>query len=107
MDRYAEAPGELGAWSKIERAWRGASAKRSARADRCRRCHQEDSRQLWGGRIPAHHASPPPAERVKHYLVTHGIESSRVQVDSVGEEEASPAPKDWAKDRRVEIQLVP
>ena len=45
------------------------------------------------------------AERVKHYLVTHGVETSRVQVESIGEGEASPAPKDWAKDRRVEIQL--
>ena len=46
------------------------------------------------------------AERVKHYLIAHGVDTSRVQVESVGEEEASPAPKDWAKDRRVEVQLV-
>jgi peptidoglycan-associated lipoprotein len=46
------------------------------------------------------------AERVKHYLVTHGVDAARVQVESVGEEEASPAPKDWAKDRRVEVQLA-
>jgi outer membrane protein OmpA-like peptidoglycan-associated protein len=47
------------------------------------------------------------AEQVKRYLVSHGVESTRVQVESVGEEAASPAPKDWPKDRRVEIQLVP
>lgn len=46
------------------------------------------------------------AERVKRYLVTHGVDATRVQVESVGEDAASPAPKDWAKDRRVEIQLV-
>jgi peptidoglycan-associated lipoprotein len=46
------------------------------------------------------------AERVKQYLVTHGVDTARVQVESVGEEEASPAPKDWAKDRRVEVQLA-
>lgn len=46
------------------------------------------------------------AERVKQYLVTHGVETSRVQAESVGEDEASPAPKDWARDRRVEIQLA-
>jgi peptidoglycan-associated lipoprotein len=45
------------------------------------------------------------ADRVKNYLITHGVDTARVQVESVGEDEASPAPKDWAKDRRVEIQL--
>jgi len=47
------------------------------------------------------------AERVKRYLVTHGVEANRVQVESHGEGQASTAPKDWAKDRRVEIELVP
>ena len=46
------------------------------------------------------------AERVKQYLVAHGIDTARVQVESVGEDAASPAPKDWAKDRRVEVQLA-
>jgi peptidoglycan-associated lipoprotein len=46
------------------------------------------------------------AERVRHHLLKHGVEAGRVQVDSVGEEAASPAPENWAKDRRVEIQLV-
>ncbi len=47
------------------------------------------------------------AERVKNYLVTHGVDTTRVQVESVGEDKASPAPKDWPKNRRVEVQLVP
>lgn len=47
------------------------------------------------------------AERVRRYLVAHGVEAGRVQVESVGEEKASPTPKDWPADRRVEIQLVP
>jgi peptidoglycan-associated lipoprotein len=46
------------------------------------------------------------AERVKRYLTTHGVDAGRVEVGSVGEAEASQAPKDWAKDRRVEVQLV-
>jgi peptidoglycan-associated lipoprotein len=46
------------------------------------------------------------AGRVKDYLVAHGVATSRVEVDSAGEEQASAAPKDWPKDRRVEIQLV-
>jgi outer membrane protein OmpA-like peptidoglycan-associated protein len=46
------------------------------------------------------------AERVKRYLVTHGVAESRVRVESVGEVESSSAPAEWAKDRRVEIQLV-
>jgi peptidoglycan-associated lipoprotein len=46
------------------------------------------------------------AERVKRYLVTNGVEADRIQTASVGEEEASGAPQDWPKDRRVEIQLA-
>ena len=46
------------------------------------------------------------AERVKRYLVTHGVDAGRVEVRSVGEGEASQAPKDWPTDRRVEIELV-
>jgi peptidoglycan-associated lipoprotein len=46
------------------------------------------------------------AERVRHHLLQHGVEAGRVQVESLGEEEASRAPENWAKDRRVEIQLV-
>lgn len=46
------------------------------------------------------------ADRVKEYLVTHGVDASRVQVESAGETQASAEPKDWPKDRRVEVQLV-
>ncbi len=47
------------------------------------------------------------AGRVKQYLVTHGVNDNRVQVASVGEDDAREAPEKWKKDRRVEIQLVP
>ena len=47
------------------------------------------------------------AGRVKQYLVTHGVNDNRVQVDSVGEDDARESPDKWKKDRRVEIQLVP
>ncbi len=47
------------------------------------------------------------AERVRSYLVTHGVAENRVQVATVGKDEARDAPKDWPTDRRVEIQLVP
>lgn len=46
------------------------------------------------------------AERVKQYLVTRGIDASRITTTSLGEDEASPSPADWPKDRRVEIQLA-
>lgn len=46
------------------------------------------------------------AERVKRYLVANGVTADRVQTSSVGEEEASPSPADWPKDRRVEIRLA-
>jgi outer membrane protein OmpA-like peptidoglycan-associated protein len=43
---------------------------------------------------------------VKHYLVTRGVDASRVQIGSVGETEASQSPNDGPKDRRLEIHLV-
>lgn len=46
------------------------------------------------------------AERVKRYLIANGVEANRVLTSSIGEEEASPSPADWPKDRRVEIQLA-
>jgi peptidoglycan-associated lipoprotein len=46
------------------------------------------------------------AERVQRYLVAHGVDSGRVEVGSVGADEARDTPKDWPKDRRVEIQLA-
>lgn len=46
------------------------------------------------------------AERVQHYLVGHGVDAARVQVATVGADEARDTPADWPKDRRVEIQLA-
>lgn len=46
------------------------------------------------------------AEHVKRYLVAHHVEPARVVVESAGEEDASKAPAQWPKDRRVEIRLV-
>jgi peptidoglycan-associated lipoprotein len=46
------------------------------------------------------------ADRVQRYLVTHGVDSSRVQIDSMGAEAATGDPADFKTDRRVEIQLV-
>ena len=46
------------------------------------------------------------AERVKKYLVANGIDASRVLTDSVGKHEAHADPKEWAGDRRVEIELA-
>jgi outer membrane protein OmpA-like peptidoglycan-associated protein len=46
------------------------------------------------------------AEKVKQYLIKRGIESDRVKVRSLGKEDASPYPKDWATDRRVQINLA-
>lgn len=46
------------------------------------------------------------AQKVKNYLVTQGIPESRIKVSSLGKQDASPAPKDWAADRRVEIRLA-
>lgn len=47
------------------------------------------------------------AGRVREYLVHHGVAATRVQVETVGADEARESPKDWPKDRRVEIQLTP
>ena len=46
------------------------------------------------------------AEKVKTFLVANGIGAARVQTATMGADEASQAPKEWARDRRVEIQLV-
>ncbi len=46
------------------------------------------------------------AQRVKRYLVAHGVDAVRVDAESAGEEEASKAPASWPKDRRVEVRLV-
>ena len=46
------------------------------------------------------------AQRVKDYLVQHGIDAGRVTVESAGAGEASADPEQWPKDRRVEVRLV-
>ncbi len=46
------------------------------------------------------------AERVKAYLVEHGVDAARVQTESAGEQAASADPKEWPRDRRVQIRLV-
>lgn len=47
------------------------------------------------------------AERVKRYLVAKGIDAARIKTTSLGKDDASPAPKDWPSDRRVEIREAP
>jgi peptidoglycan-associated lipoprotein len=47
------------------------------------------------------------AERVKRYLVDAGVAPERVVTASAGKDDASPFPKDWPTDRRVDIELVP
>lgn len=46
------------------------------------------------------------AAKVKRFLVANGIDEGRVQTATMGAEDAEQAPKDWPKDRRVEIQLA-
>jgi outer membrane protein OmpA-like peptidoglycan-associated protein len=47
------------------------------------------------------------AERVKKFLVTNGADAQHIQTSSLGKDDARPMPKDWAGDRRVQIELVP
>lgn len=47
------------------------------------------------------------AQRVKRYLVAHGITYDRVLTDSVGESEARPLPRDWPQDRHVQVSEAP
>ncbi len=47
------------------------------------------------------------AEKVKAYLVSNGIGADRVSTATAGADSASSAPKDWGKDRRVEVRLAP
>lgn len=46
------------------------------------------------------------AQKVKKFLTDNGIEDARVQTATAGKDQASPEPKDWPADRRVEIQLA-
>jgi peptidoglycan-associated lipoprotein len=47
------------------------------------------------------------AENIKKYLVANGIDASHIVTASMGAEDAAKAPKEWATDRRVQIQLMP
>jgi peptidoglycan-associated lipoprotein len=47
------------------------------------------------------------AENVKKYLVANGIDAAHVVTASMGAEDAAKAPKAWATDRRVQIQVAP
>jgi peptidoglycan-associated lipoprotein len=47
------------------------------------------------------------AEKVKQFLVANGIEQGRIETASMGAEDAAQDPKDWGRDRRVQIELVP
>ncbi len=46
------------------------------------------------------------ADKVKQYLVRHGVDASRIETTSYGKQDAHPSPSEWAGDRRVEIQLA-
>lgn len=45
------------------------------------------------------------AKSVKTYLVKAGVEDARIEVMSLGKQDASPTPSDWPSDRRVQIEL--
>lgn len=46
------------------------------------------------------------ADKVRQYLIRRGVEGQRVKIASLGKTDASPFPKDWAGDRRVQIDLA-
>lgn len=47
------------------------------------------------------------AESVAAYLRDHGVEASKIEVESVGERGASDEVADWPADRRVDIRAKP
>jgi outer membrane protein OmpA-like peptidoglycan-associated protein len=47
------------------------------------------------------------AEKVKSFLVSQGVDQMRVRTTSLGKDDASPIPSEWAGDRRVEVKLGP
>lgn len=47
------------------------------------------------------------ADNVKKFLVANGVDPGRVQTASAGADDAAKAPQQWAKDRRVQIDLAP
>ena len=46
------------------------------------------------------------AEKVKRFMVRHGIDASRIETISYGKQDAHPSPAEWAGDRRVQIELA-
>jgi len=45
------------------------------------------------------------AESVARYLRDHGVEITQIEINSVGEDGASPDAADWPLDRRVDIRI--
>lgn len=45
------------------------------------------------------------AESVARYLRDYGVETTQIEINSVGENGASPDPADWPLDRRVDIRI--
>ena len=46
------------------------------------------------------------ADKVRQYLIRRGVEARRIKIASLGKTDASPFPKDWQGDRRVQIDLA-
>jgi outer membrane protein OmpA-like peptidoglycan-associated protein len=47
------------------------------------------------------------ADRVKQFLVDHGVAADRTETASAGKTAAEPSPSKWRTDRRVDIDVVP
>ena len=47
------------------------------------------------------------AERVKKFLVDHGVSTDRLVTASAGKLDSDPSPGKWRTDRRVDIDVVP
>lgn len=46
------------------------------------------------------------ADKVRQFLIRRGVEGRRIKIASLGKADASPFPKDWQGDRRVQIDLA-
>jgi peptidoglycan-associated lipoprotein len=47
------------------------------------------------------------AAKVKSFLVANGVDPARIQTMSAGSDDAAKAPQQWARDRRVQVDLAP
>jgi peptidoglycan-associated lipoprotein len=47
------------------------------------------------------------AEKVKTFLVSQGVDQTRLETTSFGKDDANPSPAGWAGDRRVEVKIAP